>query len=175
MKKNKKLLINTGIIGIILFSFYYFGGFYFSKNQCIIETVRALYGNEAEFIMEFQNNHHSVTLMANTDEKSFSLVGTQKFGLLYHSASSFVGEKIDQNHMFDVSGLSTSKQGMVVIAYRNNPSIHRVEVEFDNGDTIILDEWKQNFVGLMIDSKDWQSATYKAYDIHHQLIEERYY
>lgn len=175
MKRTKKLLINCSIIAIILFSFYYFGGFYISKEQCVIETVRALYGNETETIMEFQNKNSLITLMANTKEKTFSLVGTKKIGFLYRTASSSVGQKINEDELIEISGLFSSEIGMVIIVYRNDPSIHKIEVVFGNGDTMILEKWESDFVGFMLDSDNWQSATYKAYDIDNQLIDEIYY
>ena len=42
MRRVKKIIFKISIIALLLFTFYYFGGWYFSKNQCIQETLRGL-------------------------------------------------------------------------------------------------------------------------------------
>lgn len=179
MKRIKKLSIHSIIIAVLLFIFYYFGGYYFSKDQCIQETLRGLYGTETDCIMELKNNNYTATLFADIEKKTLSIVGTKKIGFLYHTASSSVSGKIDQTGKFYPHGIYNSEMGFVVFLYRNDKSIEKVEVTMNNGQIYVLDEWTNDFVGLKLSpdeiTEDIPQGIYRAYDASNQLIYERTY
>lgn len=172
MKRNRKLIRNSVLIAIFLFFIYYFGGYYLSKEQCILETMRGLYANESEKILELENGNRSFTLMADEDEKTYSLIGTRKIGFLYRTASSSVGITIREENKIHISGLYNSDSGMVITVYRNDPSICKIEAALESGETVTFDEWIGNFSGLVLDTGDFYNGIYKAYDTDNQLIEE---
>ena len=82
MKKGKKLLINIFLISIILLFLFYFGGYYISKDQCIKESLRGLYAKETEIIMELKRGNRYRILVADTDNKTHSIIGVKKLGFL---------------------------------------------------------------------------------------------
>ena len=104
MKRGKKLLMNLSIIMLILLVEYYLGGYYFSKEECIKDTLRGLYSYETENIMEFKKGNRTITLMANLDAKSYSIVCVKKNGILYHIDDSFTGHPIEEDNSFAVLG-----------------------------------------------------------------------
>lgn len=173
MKRGKKLAINlTLILGILLY-IYYFGGYYISKQQCVLETMRGLYGTETKEVMELRQGNHIFTIMADEAGESFSIVGTKKIGFLYRTGSSSVGVKIDKERAIKVSGMFSSDWGGVVVIYRNNPEVVRVEVEMKDGERHTITEWQENFAGFFVHSKrEWYPGPYKAYNAAGELIEE---
>lgn len=175
MKRSKKLFTNTTLILLFLAIIYYLGGFYLSKEQCILETIRGLYGTETEMVMELTNHNRTITLMTNVEEKTISIVGTKKIGFLYQTDSSFIGNTIDEEHTIDISGKYDNDVGMAIFIYRNDKSICRIELSLDSGNTIVFNEWQKDFTGCLIETTDWQNGTYKAYDSNGTLIEEVYY
>lgn len=172
MKRNRKLIRNSVLIAIFLFFIYYFGGYYLSKEQCILETMRGLYGTETEKVLELENGNRSLTLMANEDAKTYSLIGTQRIGFLYQTASSSVGTEIRNENSLHISGMYGNDYGMAIVIYRNNKSICKVTATLESGDTITFDEWHGNFAGLILDTDGWYHGIYKAYDATGQLVEE---
>lgn len=173
MKRGKKLAINLTLIFVILLYIYYFGGFYFSKEQCVLETMRGLYGTETKEIMELQQGNYIITLMADENDESFSIVGIKKTGFLYRTASSSVGVQIDKERAMKVSGTFSSDRGGVVFIHRNHPDIVRVEVEMKDGERHTITEWQENYAGFLVnDKKEWYPGTYKAYNAAGELIEE---
>lgn len=172
MKRNRKLIRNSVLIAIFLFFIYYFGGYYLSKEQCILETMRGLYANESEKILELENGNRSFTLMADEDEKTYSLIGTRKIGFLYRTASSSVGITIREENKIHISGLYNSDSGMIITVYRNDPSICKVEAALESGEIITFDEWHGNFAGIVLDKDGWYNGTYKAFDAAGQMVEE---
>ena len=179
MKRLKKLTIHISIIAVLLFLFYYFGGYYFSQEQCIKETLRGLYGTETKRIMELENGNYTATLFADTDKMTMSIVGTKKIGFLYHTAESSVDAAINQTGKFYPHGIYNSQIGFVIFLYRNEKSIDRIEVTMSNGKVYVLDEWNNDFVGLKLSldeiSDDIAQGIYRAYDASNQLIDERKY
>ena len=173
MKRGKKLAINLVLIFAILLGLYYFGGFYFSKEQCVLETLRGLYGTETREVMELRQGNYIFTIMADEAGESFSIVGTKKVGFLYRTGSSSVGVTIDKERAIKVSGMFSSDRGGVVAIYRNNPEVVRIEVEMKNGEQHTITEWQENFACFTVnDKKEWHPGTYKAYNAAGELIEE---
>ena len=174
MNRSKKLIRKLAVILVLLMIFYYFGGFYFSKQQCVVETLRGLYGTETRCIMELQRGNYIATLMADEKDKSFSIVGTKQIGPLYRTASSSVGIQIDDREVLKISGMSASDYGSVVFLYRVDKSIERVEVELENGETYTITEWQEDYAGYFREKNEWEYGTYKAYNAKGELVGENY-
>ncbi len=175
MKKIKKFTIQSVLIAFLLFIFYYFGGYYISKEECIRDSLRGLYAEETNIIMEIGNRKRSITLVTNPKTHSYSFIGTKKFGFLYHAGSSSTGYKIDTREKLDIKGFYEETMGSVIYIYRNDTSIEKIEVIMADGSTFILDEWHENFTGFHREYNQWRQNTYKAYDASNQLIYEKTY
>ena len=173
MKRGRRLVLNIGIILILLLANYYFGGFYFSKQQCVTETLRGLYGYETTKIMELESGSYTATLMADPDAKTFSIVGTRRFGCLYRTATSSIGHTINERNAIDVYGIFSSDIGSLIFLYRNDKSVEQVEVVLDSGEHYLVDEWHQDFGGFLGKNKDdWSSGTYRAYNASGEMVGE---
>ena len=173
MNRVRKLILNTLVIICVLFLIYYFGGFYFSKETCDLHTMRSLYVNETTYIMEFSNSNYTKTIYANPEEKTMSIVGSKRIGFWHQTASSSTGHKIDMNTKLDTFGsYSRDFGGMITVVYRNDSAIDKVEVCYNDGFCVVLDDWKQDFAGVFIKNKMWQNGIYKAYDNQGNLIAE---
>lgn len=175
MKRSKKLAVNLAFIFVILLVFYYFGGFYFSKEQCVLESLRGLYGTETREIMELRQGKYIATLMADEEDESFSIVGTKKIGFLYRTASSSVGIKNDKEEILKISGMASSDHGMVIFLCRNDKAIETVEVLLENGETFTITEWHEDYAGYIREDYNWESGIYRAYNAKGELIGEVYY
>lgn len=175
MSRKKKLIRNLVIIIVGFITFYYVGGHYFTKEACIEDTIKELYGNETEQIMEFTQKGQTKTLMFNPEQKTVSIVGTKRFLGLYHTASSTTGMDVDEQYSFDLFASYESDFGMVMFIYRNNPEIAYIEAKFEDDTEFVLDKWTKDFTGYLLNTEDWQTANYKAYDSYGELIEERQY
>ncbi len=175
MKRIRKLAMQSIIIAILLCIFYYFGGYYISKEECIRETLRGLYATETNIVMEVGKRYFTITLVTDKENQSYSLIGTQRIGFLYRTGSSSTGHKINSNNKLDITGFYDKSMGSVLYIYRNDPAIQKIEVIMVDGTTFILDEWHENFTGYHINSDQWRLNTYKAYDASNQLIYETVY
>lgn len=172
MKRGKKLLINIGIIALILWWIYYFGGYYVSKEQCIKETLRGLYAYETEMIMEFEEFDRSITLMADLEKDTYSMVETKVKGFFYQAGTTMTGYSIKDDYAIDVFGMNVDKMGATVFVYRNDKSIAKVEVELENRDTVTLDEWNNDYTGYLQGESEFVKGTYRAYNANDELIAE---
>lgn len=175
MKRSKRLIRNVIIIVILLCATYYFGGYYISKEQCVIETIRALYGSQGNHIMEFDTGEIDYTIVVNEEVGEISLVGTKERGFLYQTASSYVGAKIDKSECIDTFGMAGSEIGMLIIVSRVDDTVVRVEAELSDGNIIVFDDWKGNYAGTHIPGEEWYSGTYRAYDSSGNIIGELQY
>lgn len=174
MKRGKKLLINISIIMLILLVEYYFGGYYISKEQCIKDTLRGLYSYETENIMEFKKRNRSITLMANLDRRTYSIVGVKRKGFLYHTDDCFTGHPIKDENSFDILGGYDEDTGSFICVYRNDKAITKVTVDTKSGDIITLDDWKQDFAGYLHNEDIMlREKIYRAYNASGELVEER--
>lgn len=172
MNRNRKLIKNSCIIFVILFIIYYFGGFYFSQEKCIIDSNKALHAKETEIIMQFENNNHYRTLMTDKDKSVMGLVGTQKIGFLYTTDSGSHGQVIDKDNSIDITGSYSRELGFIIVVYRNISTVSKVVVELEDGSEFVLSEWKDNFSGILLDKDDWLNGIYKVYNANNELIEE---
>ena len=175
MKRSKKLVINLALIFVLLLGLYYFGGFYVSKQQCVLETLRGLYGMETREVMELRQGNYIATLMADEEGSTFSIVGTKKIGPLYRTASSSIGISTETEEVLKISGMSGSAYGFVVYLHRKDKAVAKVEVQLENGETFILEEWQDDFTGYMRENYEWENGIYRAYDADGELVGEVYY
>ncbi len=172
MSRSKKLIRNTIFIGIILCGFYYFGGFYISKETCIQQIVKGLYGNETEVVMEFQDKNKCFTILTDEEKESLSIVGTNQYGFLYKAAigASYVGHEIVKEEHIDVTSIAGSEIGRVIVVVRNDERVAKVVAEFENGETQVFEEWNQGFSTVLLEEANWWPGVYKAYDSEGQLL-----
>ena len=171
MKRNRKLVINSCIITILLFCFYYFGGYFFSQEECIYDTVRGLYGNEFNIVMDFQKDNIYRTLLVDDNHETTSMVGTRKTGFLYQTAGSIVGHEIKKDHSIEILGEWSRDFGMLLVLYRNTEEVEKVMVQLEDGTNLQFDDWKQNFSGQQIDLDNWYNGAYEVYNSNNELIE----
>ena len=174
MKRGKKLLINISIIIVILLIEYYFGGYYISKEQCIKDTLRGLYSYETEKIMECKYRNRSVTLMADLEQRTYSIVGVRKNGFLYHTDDCFTGYPIKDDDSFDILGAYDEDVGTFICVYRNDKTITKVTLDMGTGNVITLDDWEQDFTGYLHNEDNiLRENIYRAYNVSGELVEER--
>ena len=171
MNRNKKLIRNCCLIIVILYVIYFFGGYFLSKEECIHDTLRGLHANQTKTIMEFRNKNHFETLMTDEEMETYSLTGTKKVGFLYQTASGSHNNKISKEQIIDIIGSWSREMGLIIIVYRNNPEIAKIEVELEDGSEFVLSEWKDNFSGQLLDKDDWLNGIYKVYNSNNELIE----
>lgn len=174
MKRSKKLLINMCIIAVLLSGFYYFGGYYISKEQCMMEMLRSYYCNEREVAMEFENNNIITTVVVDIEGKTFSALKVKKIGFLYQPTGSAYGQEISEEYKISVNGHYTKGDGMEIFVYRNDDTVERVEVTMEDS-VIVLDEWENNFAWFVKDTDGWKRGTYRAYNASNEIIEEMQY
>lgn len=171
MKRERKLVRNVFIISIILFIFYYFGGYYLSNKACVEDIIRGLYVEEKDIIMELRHNNEFQTLVADLEKGTYSIIGTRKIGFLYRTSDCSTHQTIKRDSAVHVYYGYSSNIGLYYYVYRNNKAVDKVEVELYNGIKFTLDEWHQDFAGIIVDTDGW-SGVYRAYDVNGNLIEE---
>ncbi len=170
MNRGKKLLINLCIIVCVLLLRYYFGGYYISQEQCLLETMRGLYAKETDIIMELETDNHIKTLVADFENRTVSIIGTKKKGIFYQTASSSIGSYISDKEKIHISAMGDADVGMAVFIYRNDKNIHKVEVKMEDGKVFQLDEWNQDFTGFLYECQDWKQGEYILLDQNNNII-----
>lgn len=164
MNRVKILIRNIVIILLLILVSCYINGVYISKENCILDSLRALYGTEREFVTEIDLTKASFTLMFDSDKKTVSMIGVEKHGPFYTAGNCSVGDKIDEDAPFDVFGYYSLNSGPIYYVYRNDKNIDRVEVELENGTSFVLDEWIKDFAVMHIEALQWSNGLYRAYD-----------
>lgn len=170
MSRKKKVFRNVVVIGIILFVLYYFGGYYFSKEQCVIETMRGLYVKGNDVVMEVRSGNEIKSLVTDDSRSVVSIIGTKQFGFLYHTSDCFTNQTLKKDQIIDVISVYNSEVGQTIFVNRNNKDIAYVEVELSNGRNLVIDNWNDDFAGTIIESDDWNSGIYKAFDKDGNLV-----
>ena len=175
MKRSKKLVRNLSIIAIILSVFFYFDGYYLSKQRCVMETLRGIYSTETgKEVMELRYGNYIATVMAEENGESFSVIGTNQKGFMYRTGDCSTGIKIDKEKSMTISGMGSEKY-MVIFIHRNDKSIDKVEVITENGETYTIAEWHEDYAGYIRENHNWECATYKAYNAEGELVGEEIY
>ena len=172
MKKGKKLLINTILILIILLFSFYFGGCYISKEKCIRESLRGLYAKETEIIMELKRGNRYRILVADTDNKTHRIIGVKKIGFLYKVDDSYGGGPLKQDNVIAIDTCTSEEIGTLIFIYRNDKSVTKVELEFENGDVAVMDDWKKDYVGYLEKENVFRKGIFRAYNASGELIDE---
>ena len=68
MSRRKKLIRNIIILSLICSFFYFTGGYYFSREACIMDSIRSLYCEEDEFITSANLNDYDITLFREAEK-----------------------------------------------------------------------------------------------------------
>lgn len=172
MKRERKLFRNIIIISALLYTFYYFGGYYISKEQCITETMRSLYVKEENIVLEVQTGNHIRTLVVDDSLSTLSIIGMRKAGPFYHTASCSTGMNIKKDQAFSIYSVYNSDSGLTSFVYRNNKDIAYIELILNDGSIVVLDNWHKDFAGVIVDTEEVYGI-YRGYDVNGELIEER--
>ena len=173
--RGKKLVRNLVLIFAILSLFYYFGGYYLSRQQCVLESLRSHYCDTTRKILEMQQGDYFITIMADENDERFAMVGTQKAGFLYRVASGSYNLKINKEKCMTLSASGSSDRGIVVCLYRNDKSIEKVEVQMENGDNYLITDWHEDYACYKRDEEELSYGTYRAYNAEGELIGEEVY
>lgn len=174
MTRSKKLFMNLGFIVLILGCFYFFGGYYFSKDTCIEDTLKALYIEDSQLVNEWENEHTSLLLFLNEDETLFSTVVLHKTAFLYHIDSTATNQTLNKTSSFYPYVNYSQDIGTCIYLYRNDPNIDKIYLTTQDGYQMIFEEWHNNFSGKIVDEDHdrFYLAKYQAYDQKNRLIEE---
>ena len=175
MNRIKKLVRNTMIIILVLIGFYYYGGFYLSREEYIKDYLKGFYRKENEYILEFNYKNRYKSIIADLDNKTYAVIGTRKIGFLYVSDGSYkyeidIEKIIDTKYVYD-----SDMNGLILFIYRNNDQVDYVIFESKDGEKYKIDDWNKNFSIIKIDgnfSNLSVEGIYKIYDKNNQLIEE---
>lgn len=172
MNRLKKLIRNTIIVVLILFGFYYYGGFHLSKESYIKDFLKGHYYKENEYILEFNYKNRYKTILADFDNMTYVVVGTQNIGFFYTMDSSGnheidIEKSIDTYYTYEIE-----MNGLILIVYRNNLDVDHVVFETKDGNKYIINSWTKNFGTVRIDGEYVKEGLYKLYDKNNQLIEE---
>lgn len=171
MKRNRRVAINLCIIIGLLFLLYYFGGFYFSKSECIKACQRANLCKDLEIVMEIQGEQYSYTILADTEDAEYAIVVMDRFGILYRPCNFYQGSwSEEENEMLIKRHGFGAAIAQVHFLYRNDKRVERVEAHLGNGEIISLDNWRGDYIGYARDGKEFLDVTYKMYDAEGQFL-----
>ena len=185
MKPNKKLIRNCFFIFLVLWTIYYFGGYYLSEEKCTDDILKAYYVDGAEEIMSLSCGKVGAHLYSDGEDGN-CVVMTKKQAFLYQKDSFIDNEYINiikersKEEGFEYLNCSYSDIGTTVFVYRHNKDIHLIHVELENGMSTVLEDWKDDFAGFSLEHErmpngDYVGARFIAYDKDGNLIGERAY
>lgn len=173
MKRNRRVAINLCIVTALLFLLYYFGGLYFSKNECVKECQRANLCKELETVTEIRGEKYSYAILANEEDTEYAVVVMRRYGFLYRPINFFRGTwSKEENEMLIKKRSFGVAEAQMEFLYRNDKRVERVEVYLENGEIISQDNWSGDYTGYARDGEEFLDATYKMYDVSNQLIGE---
>lgn len=176
MNRTKKIIRNMGIVLLICFFFYYMVGYYLTKEACIRDSIRGLYCKEDQLINSVWIKPYDVTLVADLDHLTVSLISTEKVGFFYRMGNNSIGMEIDRNNPIDIGGIFDSDYGTVTYIYRNDKSIDEVHLVMEDGETKMVNEWVNDFILLSYDNRDkWMHTICRVYDDNGELVYETAY
>ncbi len=176
MTRGKKILINTCIIAILLLVCCYFGGFYFSKEACAKAVLGAHQREKEEVILDLDiGDNRIIVLCGGQFDNQYSQVELKKIGFLYRSHETLGTFRSNPEKMIGLGGWAGEDDGQVIFIKRNNPEIATIEVEFEDGRTLSLDRWSQDFTSYHLDVDMWLRGHYQYYDANGNLIGEMEY
>ena len=172
MSRFRKLIRSTIVILSILVGFYYYGGFYLSKEAYIKDFLKGHYYKEDEYILEFNYKNRYKTIYADFDNMTYVVIGSKKLGFLYTQYNSEwheidIEKSIDTYYTYEIN-----MNGLMLFVYRNDSSVDYVVFERNDGEKYIIDNWNKNFGIVRIDGKYIAEGIYKIYDKNNQLIDE---
>ena len=102
----------------------------------------------------------------------FSHQVSDMLGFLYHVDDTHSGMPIKEENVIDIVSAYGEEIGTVIFVYRNNKSVAKVEVEFDSGDVVTMDDWKKDYVGCLEPENVFRKGIYRAYNASGELIGE---
>ena len=168
MKRNRKFVRNCIIICSILFSVYYFGNFYFSKEECLKDMMTSLYLNDYEIVDEIQigNEIHYVTI--NHEEKTLSIIDILDYEFLYRKQEIYkeIVHKFNDNYKYDIYGhrYQAYDYCLLYVLYRNDKEVQKIEFVSETGETYTFDEWNGDFLIASFNFHPYQEWDFNIYD-----------
>lgn len=188
MSRKKKFIRNSIFIAIILIGYFFYNGYFISKEKCLEQLKNALYLQDNIVLEEIQDDENILFVLIDEKDETFSFIRMEEYlNFLYkHRKIGYVGAtnelygelrmKIQKDHSFDYYHTSLDQEaiGDIFLIHRNNPNVHEIELFLDDNSTIRLNDWNNDYI-IMVSFLDIyvdSTKTIKAYDINNQLIEE---
>ena len=174
--RKKRLIKNILFISIICFLHYFFSGYYLSREECILDNTRGLYSKTYDEVLVLERKNHQITLLGNFENMTHSLAKTKKIGPFYrhqggHSDSSLIIE----NEAFGFSYHWDENIKLCLVLYRFDKNIDYIVAVLENGETVLFNDWSQDYTARLIVSDKILHGTYYAYDADDHLITEQIY
>ena len=177
MKRRRQILFSSGVILLAVLLYGWTGGYYWSPETCVEDSLRGLYFTLAEKIDEVRIGSQIYYLYANDDQ--YAVHGVRNTALFFYvtTGGSTHNDYGQSGEAFEINGLS-SAQTQVFVIRRNQPDIEKIEIDLGNGvPVIVLDQWHDDFAmaaRIIEDEADslWK-GTCRAWDKNGKLIEER--
>ena len=172
MKRMVQTIRNILICIILVIIYLYWNGYYLSKEKCIEDSMRSLYVPDGERILEICNRGFCKTLVDHGD--SFSLIGTKKQWIFYRVWNSATQCSLKDEHSFSHWTGYSRDFGSLTVVHRNNPKIEFVHIVLNSDETLVLNQWKDDYVVFLRQNVDDMDASgfYQAFDESGNLIEE---
>lgn len=174
MNKEKKLTRNVLILVLYFVIVRFFSGYYISAENCDLHTMRKFYTLDDIYLMEVTHNNQTRKLYFDEVNKTVSWIGHEKIGGFYRSNSfydeSYISYSNNRITLF-CFGLS-DVGGELALIYRNDPTISKIEIIYDDGEHVLLDDWKGNVcIGRLRSDGDF-SGIYIPHDIEGNVLED---
>ncbi len=175
MNRFKKLVINICVITSLLGLFYYFSGYYISKNKCIEDMLEFFNSDDTRIIKEITKDNITRVILTDRDNESISVIKLEKYGFLYKTGSSSLNQPIDKKNSFVIYTYFDTSFEHSIIIYRNNKDIDNIKITFRDNREISHNEWIGDFMYI----SDWTEklgshnfGLYEAFDKEGNLIEQ---
>ena len=127
---------------------------------------------DGERILEICNRGFCKTLVDHGD--SFSLIGTKKQWIFYRVGNSATQCSLKDEHSFRHWTGYSRDFGALTGVHRSNPKIEFVHIVLNSNETLVLNQWKDDYVVFLRQNVDDMDASglYQAFDESGNLIEE---
>ena len=173
MSRKKKLIRNMVILLLIGTFYYFLGGYYLTKESCIQDNLKSWYSQDNEYITSVKLGSYEVTLQADQDNHTASIICTRKTGPFYQIGDSMIDCAMDKEAPIDMNGMFDHNYGSVVYIYRNDKSIEEIEVILGTGETVIMSDWEKDFILITYDDMDsWMHTICRVYNENHEVVYE---
>ena len=174
MNKEKKLTRNVLILVLYFVIARFFSGYYISAENCDLHTMRKFYALDDIYLMDVTHNNQTMKLYFDEINKTVSWIGHEKIASFYRSNSYYEEGYISySNNRIALFRFGHSEMGgEFVLIYRNDPTISKIEVFYDDGERVLLDDWKGNICIGRVGEEISFSGRYIPYDAEGNVLED---